>query len=194
MSGTSKPRRGNGHARPGPWSFEPEYISAERKLTTGKFIIRDAQQKFVCEVEGETNARLIAAASKTMKQEKRPEGDYRYPEAPIATYPPTERHPEGRAARVFDIVETEIAVGSYSRIPVIAQIFRVLPLAAKAEIALISRPSGTARRLPHMALQNLAARILERDLQPLEKLRLRSRATRPVASYLRAALSGSKPG
>lgn len=116
------------------------------------------------------------------------------PSPSIATYPPSKRHGLGREARAFDIVETEIDVGSYSKIPVIAQVVRVLPLAGKAEIALISRPSGMASRLTHMALQNLAARILERDLQPLEKLRLRSRATRPVASYLRAALLGSKPG
>ena len=116
------------------------------------------------------------------------------PSPSIAAYPSTKRHRQGRQARAFDIVETEIDVGSYSRIPIIAQVVRVLPLAGKAEIALISRPSGMASRLPHMALQNLAARILERDLQPLENLRLRSRATRPAAAYLRAAVSGSKPG
>ncbi len=116
------------------------------------------------------------------------------PSLSIATYPPSKHHRYRREARAFDIVETEIDVGSYSRLPVIAQIVRVLPLAGKAEIALVRRPSGMARRLPHMALQNLAARIVECDLQPIENLKLRSRATRPVASYLREALSGRKPG
>lgn len=116
------------------------------------------------------------------------------PSPSIAAYAPTKRHGQGREARAFDIVETEIDVGSYSRLPVIAQVMCVLPQTGRAEIALIGRPSAMARRLPHMALQNLAARIVESDLQPLENLRLRSRATRPIASCLRNALSESKPG
>ena len=114
--------------------------------------------------------------------------------APATAYPPTKRHPEGREARVLDIVETAIDVGSYANIPVIAQVARVLPKTGRAEIALLSRPSGMASRSTLMALQNLAARIVERDLKPLGELRLRSRATRPVASCLKVAPSGNKPG
>ncbi len=70
----------------------------------------------------------------------------------------------------------------------------MLPKAGKAEIALISRPSDMAARLPHMALQNLTARIIERDLQPLKNLTLRSRASRPIAPYLKAATRKAAPG
>jgi len=113
--------------------------------------------------------------------------------SPAPAYHPTERHPQGREARVLDIVETEIDVGSYANIPVIAQVVCVLPKTGRAEIALLSRPSGMAGHSPRTALQNLAARIVETDLKPIEDLRLRSRASRPLARCVRAVLE-SKPG
>ncbi|MGO9172211.1 MAG: hypothetical protein ACLP7P_09630 [Rhodomicrobium sp.] len=205
-------------ARPGPWSFEPEYVSAERKLTTGKFIIRDAGQKFVCTVEGEANARLIAdAASKMMKRKKPPEGDagrdealhsfprpepfehpeggYRYPETPVAAYPPTQRHPEGREARALDRVRGVIHYADAPPTPFEGQVVRVMPKAGLAEVAFIRRHQSKARRLPYYALQNLAANATGgRTVMPLDELQLRSRASRPVAPYLKAAARKAAPG
>ncbi len=103
-------------------------------------------------------------------------------------------YPNGRKARVFDIVHGVTDVGIYSKIPFVAQVVQVLPNAGKAEIAFIRRPASMSRRLPHMALQNVAASILERDLVPLAKLKLRSRASRPVAPYLKAAAGNATPG
>jgi hypothetical protein len=121
------------------------------------------------------------------EQFEHPEGGYRYPEAPVASYAPTKRHPHGREARVFDIVEGVTKVGSYGEIPFIGQVVALLPKTGRAEVALFERPADKARRFPHMALQNVAARVIECDLQPLEQLKLRSRATRAVAPYLKAA-------
>jgi hypothetical protein len=47
---------------PSRWSYTPEWISAEKKGTTGKFIIRDERGEFICKVEGKRNAKLISAA------------------------------------------------------------------------------------------------------------------------------------
>jgi hypothetical protein len=117
------------------------------------------------------------------------EGGYQYPETEIAAYAPTARHPEGRQARSFDIVRgTSANVGSYGELLFIGQVVRVLPLAGKAEVALIERPAALAARFPHMALQNVTARMIERVLVRLDQLELQSRASRPVAPYLKAAL------
>ena len=48
---------------PGPWSYEVEYLSLERKQPTGSFIVRAADGTFLCRVAGEANARLVASAA-----------------------------------------------------------------------------------------------------------------------------------
>lgn len=48
-------------SHPGPWTYETQYISAERKGTTGKFTIRDRNHAFVCEADSEVLAKNICA-------------------------------------------------------------------------------------------------------------------------------------
>src|SRR5262249_30728064 len=47
---------------PAPLSFETQYVSAERKQTTGRFIVRDRENNYLFEVEGEANAEFIVNA------------------------------------------------------------------------------------------------------------------------------------
>ena len=72
---------------------------------------------------------------------------------------------------------------------------RVMPKDDLAEVAFVYRSESKARHLPYYALQNLVAYATGgRVVIPTADLQLRSRASRPVARYLKAALSGSKPG
>jgi hypothetical protein len=99
----------------------------------------------------------------------------------------------GREARAFDIVEGKIDFVENPSNPFIAQVVRVMPKAGLAEIAFIRRSQSRARYLPYFALQNLAAAATGgRGVMPLDELKLRSRASRPVARYLKDAL-GPKP-
>ncbi len=109
-------------------------------------------------------------------------------------YAPTARHPEGREPRSLDIVQGTIDYADAGPTPFIGQVARVLPGSAMAEIVLIKRSAAKAKRLPYYRLQNLAAEACGLVFLPLDDLKLRSRAGRPVASHLRAAPSGNKPG
>ncbi len=118
------------------------------------------------------------------------------PEAPVATYPPTERHPEGREARALDLVQGEIISCRYPPQLFLAHVVSVMPKFGLAEIALIRRPKSMVRRSSHAALQNVAAAAAGNStvLIPLDELRLRSRASRPVAPYFKAAARKAAPG
>ncbi len=109
-------------------------------------------------------------------------------------YAPTTRHPEGREPRLLDIVQGTINYADAGPTPFIGQVARVLPGSATAEIALIKRPAAKAKRLPYYQLQNLAAEACDLVFLPLDDLKLRARASRPVASHLRASPSGNNPG
>jgi hypothetical protein len=117
----------------------------------------------------------------------------RPPEAPVAAYAPTKRHMSGRDARVFDIVEGKII---YADAPVTAfrgQIVRINPKFGTAEIALIKRPAAIAKRVPYFRAQNLAYRATAgRLFVPLDELQLRSRASRPIAPYLKASMRNAE--
>jgi hypothetical protein len=102
---------------------------------------------------------------------------------------PKTTYANGREARPFDIVEGKLDFVENSRNPFKAQVVRGLPKAGLAEIACIRRPGRMARRLPYFALQNLAAAATGGcGLMPRDELQLRSRASRPVAKYLKDAL------
>lgn len=47
---------------PEPWNYEREYVSAERKQTTGDFIIRDQEARYLCKIAGEANAAFLVRA------------------------------------------------------------------------------------------------------------------------------------
>jgi hypothetical protein len=88
----------------------------------------------------------------------------------------------GRAVRQLDIVEGTIELGFLrGKIPFIGQVDHVLREIGKAEIVLMKRSEALAARMPHAALQNVAARQVERLAVPFAQLRLRHRASRPAA-------------
>ncbi len=90
----------------------------------------------------------------------------------------------GREARPLDIVQGSIDYAENPKNPFIGQIVRVIPEIGAAKIALVRRPEAMARRLPHFALQNLAATACGLEFRPLAELTLRHRASRPVANAL----------
>jgi hypothetical protein len=47
--------------KPGPWTEETDYVSAERKQKSGTSTIRDARGRFICTAPAD-KGRLIAAA------------------------------------------------------------------------------------------------------------------------------------
>jgi hypothetical protein len=88
----------------------------------------------------------------------------------------------GRAVRQLDIVEGTIEPGFLrGKIPFIGQADHVLHEIGKAEAVLMKRPGILAARMPHAALQNVAARQAGRVAVPFAELRLRHRASRPAA-------------
>jgi hypothetical protein len=91
----------------------------------------------------------------------------------------------GRKARPLDIVQGSIGYAENSKNPFIGQIVRVIPEIGAAKIALVRRPQAMMRRLPHFALQNLAAAACGLEFRPLAELTLRHRASRPVANALK---------
>ena len=91
----------------------------------------------------------------------------------------------GREARPLDIVQGNIGYEENPKNPFIGQIIGVIPEIGAAKIALVRRPEVMARRLPHFALQNLAADACGLEFRPLSELTLRHRASRPVANSLR---------
>jgi hypothetical protein len=46
---------------PAPWTYAVQYLSAERKATTGYFIIDDANGDYIGKIEGEALARIVTA-------------------------------------------------------------------------------------------------------------------------------------
>ena len=92
---------------------------------------------------------------------------------------------DGREARLLDIVQGRIGYAENPNNPFIGQIIGVIPDIGAAKIALFRRPGAMARRLPHFALQNLAAAACGLEFRPLAELTLRHRASRPVANALR---------
>ena len=91
----------------------------------------------------------------------------------------------GREARLLDIVQGRIGYAENPNNPFIGQIIGVIPDIGAAKIALVRRPGAMARRLPHFALQNLAAAACGLEFRPLAELTLRHRASRPAANSLR---------
>ncbi len=91
----------------------------------------------------------------------------------------------GREARPLDIVQGSIGYVENAKNPFIGQIVRLMPEIGAAKIALVRRPEAMARRLPHFALQNLAAAACGLEFRPLSELTLRHRASRPAANSLR---------
>ncbi len=98
-----------------------------------------------------------------------------------------------REPRVFDIVEG-VTVYADAKNPenpeqrFMAQVFRVMA-SGLVEIAYVRRPAAMARRLPHCALQNEAA-SLPPDIKSPQELKLRHRASYPIAERLKALLLG----
>jgi hypothetical protein len=93
-----------------------------------------------------------------------------------------------RKARALDIVEGVTDFYDYKNVPFLGRVLGVQPN-GRAEVAFVSRPEHIAARLIQARLQNLAARMLQRELVPLERLKLRSRASRPLAPHLKQGLN-----
>ena len=101
--------------------------------------------------------------------------------------------PKTRAPATGRHVPEQSSYADAGPTPFIGQVARVLPGSATAEIALIKRPAAKAKPLPYYQLQNLAAEACGLVFLPLDDLKLRSRAARPVHPISEPPLRETSP-